>query len=115
MRILITAGRFYADINIVKRMLDLYHEANRISVVIHGGHQSLGPTIENWARDADANIVRYPPNWSLHGKYAEAKRNLFMLEDSQPDAMLVFPGGEDTADFVDMARKRGIKVIETDM
>ncbi|MDN5681906.1 MAG: hypothetical protein L0G81_14905, partial [Ewingella sp.] len=35
----------------VTRVLDLYHQSVAISVVIHGGHQSLGGVIEGWARE----------------------------------------------------------------
>ncbi|TNV17339.1 DUF2493 domain-containing protein [Buttiauxella sp. B2] len=114
MRVLICAGRFYADSNNVTRILELCEQKQPIDVVIHGGHQSLGGIIEGWARDADAHVVRYPANWAMHGKYAEVRRNLFMLEDSRPDVILAFPGGEDTADCISLAHKAGIKVIEID-
>lgn len=71
--------------------------------------------IERWAREADVHVVRYPANWALHGKYAEIRRNLFMIEDSQPDVILAFAGGEDTADCIKFARRVGIKVMEMDV
>ena len=58
MRVLICAGRFYADINRVQRALDAFSQSHPISVLIHGGHQSLGAMIERWARTADVHIVR---------------------------------------------------------
>ncbi|GBU13622.1 hypothetical protein AwEntero_22230 [Enterobacterales bacterium] len=115
MRVLICAGRFYADTKNMTRILELYSQSHRIQVVIHGGHQSSGGIIESWARDADIHVVRYPANWAMHGKYAELRRNLFMLEDSKPDAILAFPGGEDTADCIRQAKKAGITVVEVDL
>ena len=115
MRVLICAGRFYADIHSVTRVLDLYHQSTAISVVIHGGHQSLGGVIEGWARENSAHVVRYPANWSLYGKYAEIRRNLFMFEDSQPELLLAFPGGEDTAECIKLARNAGVNVIEVEI
>ena len=112
MRVLICSGRFYADIHTLPRVLDLYARAQTIDVLIHGGHQALGSVIETWAREADVHVIRYPANWMLHGKYAETRRNLFMLEDSRPDVLLAFPGGEDTAECIKMAQKIGIRVIE---
>ncbi|KQN63869.1 MULTISPECIES: DUF2493 domain-containing protein [Rahnella] len=114
MRVLICAGRFYADIHTVERVLELYAHSQHIRVLIHGGHQSLGAMIERWARDADVHVVRYPANWALHGKYAEIRRNLFMIEDSRPDIILAFSGGEDTAECIKLARQAGIKVMEMD-
>ena len=97
MRVLICSGRFYADTHTITHVLDLYARTQTINVLIHGGHQALGGAIENWA---------------LHGKYAETRRNLFMLEDSRPDVLLAFPGGEDTAECIKMAKNRGIRVID---
>lgn len=114
MRVLICAGRFYADTKNMARILDLYSQSHPIKVVIHSGHQSSGGVIESWAREADVHVVRYPANWAMHGKYAEIRRNLFMLEDSKPDVILAFPGGEDTADCIRQARKAGIAVVEVD-
>lgn len=119
MRVLICAGRFYADIRTVERVLELFSQQHSqsqpVRVLIHGGHQTLGAMIERWAREADVHVVRYPANWALHGKYAEIRRNLFMIEDSQPDVILAFAGGEDTADCIKLARRVGIKVMEMDV
>lgn len=112
MRVLICSGRFYADTHTVTRVLELYASAQAINVLIHGGHQALGGIIETWARGTDIHVIRYPANWALHGKYAEVRRNLFMLQDSRPDVLLAFPGGEDTAECIRMAQKAGIRVIE---
>ncbi|MFU2318866.1 SLOG family protein [Rahnella sp. PCH160] len=114
MRVLICSGRFYAGISTLTRVLDLYSQSENIRVLIHGGHPSSGGAIEHWARDANVHIVRYPANWAAHGKYAEIRRNIFMLEDSRPDIILAFSGGEDTADCIGLAKSKGIKVIEID-
>lgn len=111
-RVLICSGRFYADTHTLTHVLDLYARTQIIDVLIHGGHQTLGSAIETWARGIDVHVIRYPANWMLHGKYAETKRNLFMLEDSRPDVLLAFSGGEDTAECIRMAQRAGIPVIE---
>lgn len=112
MRILICSGRFYADTKTVTQVLDVYASRQNIDVLIHGGHQILGGIIESWAREIDVHLIRYPANWARYGKYAELRRNLFMIEDSRPDLVLVFPGGEDTAECIKMAQRAQIKVVE---
>jgi len=115
MRVLICAGRFYADTNTLTRVLDLYHQSHPIKVLIHGGHQLLGASIEGWARDADVHVVRYPANWAMHGRHAEIRRNLFMLDDCRPDIILALTGGDDTAECIKMAKRVGVKVIEVNL
>jgi hypothetical protein len=115
MRVLICAGRHYSDIGMSRQVLDAYNNVQRITVLVHGGNQFLGSEIEDWAREAGADIVRYPPNWQLHGKQAERRRNQFMLLDSKPDVVIALPGGEDTDELVEHARTAGIRVLTVDL
>ncbi|PYC27680.1 DUF2493 domain-containing protein [Pseudomonas mosselii] len=111
MRVLICAGRNYADSQRCCQALDALQRQQPIRVLIHGGSQHLGGEIEGWAREQGADIVRYPPNWQLHGKLAERLRNVFMLRDSRPDLVLALPGGDDTEELLARARGSGIPVI----
>ncbi len=99
MRLLISGGRHFDDTAIIRKELDHIQNAFPISVLIHGGLPALGVEAENWAREHNIHVIRYPANWSLLGKHAEARRNAFMLEDSRPDIILMFPGGRQTAFF----------------
>ncbi|MDR2308920.1 MAG: DUF2493 domain-containing protein [Paucimonas sp.] len=111
MRVLICAGRNYADSRRCRLALDELQRQRPVRVVIHGGSQFLGGDIEGWAREHGADIVRYPPNWQLHGKLAERLRNVFMLRDSRPDTVLALPGGDDTEELLARARGADIPVI----
>ncbi|BCJ04235.1 hypothetical protein PRtIB026_A07220 [Pseudomonas sp. RtIB026] len=111
MRVLICAGRNYADSQRCRQALDALQRQQPIRVLIHGGSQHLGGEIEGWAREQGADIVRYPPNWQLHGKLAERLRNVFMLRDSRPDLVLALPGGDDTEELLARARGSGIPVL----
>lgn len=114
MRVLICAGRYYADSRLCRRVLEAFQRLHEVRVVIHGGSQFLGAHIEDWARETGAHIVRYPPNWQLHGKHAERLRSSFMLADSRPDIVLALPGGEDTEELLAQARVRGIQTLSVD-
>jgi len=111
MRVLVCAGRYFADAYIIRKVLDNFHKQQPVQVLIHGGNQFLGSAFEDWARDVDAHVVRYPANWHLHGKLAERRRNQFMLQDSRPDVLIAFPGGEETTQLVIMANQAGIEVL----
>ncbi|MGH8332794.1 MAG: SLOG family protein [Pseudomonas sp.] len=100
MRVLICAGRHYADSRQCRRVLDAFQRLHPVQVLIHGGNQYLG-----------ADIVRYPPNWQRHGKLAERLRNHFMLHDSRPDVVIALPGGEDTEELVAQARGKGLQTL----
>lgn len=111
MRVLICAGRHYADTRLCRQALEAFQREHEVRVLIHGGNQFLGGEIEDWAREMGADIVRYPPNWQLHGKLAERLRNTFMLKDSRPDILIALPGGDDTEELVNQARQAGIPIL----
>ncbi|MBC2659011.1 DUF2493 domain-containing protein [Pseudomonas sp. MSSRFD41] len=111
MRVLICAGRHYTDSRRCRQVLEAFQRLHPVRVVIHGGSQFLGAQIEDWAREIGADLVRYPPNWQLHGKHAERLRNRFMLADSRPDIVLALPGGDDTEELLAQARTRGIQTL----
>ncbi|MGY2373019.1 SLOG family protein [Pseudomonas sp. SDO524_S393] len=114
MRVLICAGRHYADTQKSRQVLDAYHRLRPVQVLIHGGNQFLGSAIEDWARELGIDVVRYPPNWQRHGKQAERQRNHFMLADSRPDVIIALPGGDDTSELVGQARTNGISVLSVE-
>ncbi|MCC5973467.1 MAG: DUF2493 domain-containing protein [Rubellimicrobium sp.] len=112
MRLLIAGGRHLDDAALVTRALDCIHAKTPVSVLIHGGHAFLGVAIEDWGRDRQLHILRYPANWRVLGRRAEAVRNAFMLADSRPDMVLALPGGRDTQSLVLAAAAEGLPVID---
>ncbi|MBN9138730.1 MAG: DUF2493 domain-containing protein [Phyllobacterium sp.] len=111
MRLLISGGRHFDVAEAILDELNRIHAACPVTVLIHGGLPALGSVAEDWARQNDVHIIRYPANWSLLGKQADTKRNRFMLEDSCPDALLAFPGGRHLQELVQQDHARHIPVI----
>ena len=111
MRVLICGGRYHENTDAVHQELIRFHWRSPIEVIIHGGVSGAGATAESWARRNCVDVVRYPPNWEGLGKRAERLRNDFMLADSRPDVVIVFPGGRDTADPAAKATAAGIQVL----
>ncbi|WP_017904670.1 DUF2493 domain-containing protein [Pseudomonas asplenii] len=114
MRVLICAGRYYMNAALCRQVLEACHAQHPLTVLVHGGNQHLGSTLEDWARETGVHIVRYPSNWQHYGKQAERRRNRFMLQDSGPDRVIAFPGGSDTEELVAQARASGIETLSID-
>jgi hypothetical protein len=51
-----------------------------------------------------------PADWNKHGRSAGFRRNLEMAE-MQPDVVLACPGGRGTANMVEIARSKGLRVV----
>jgi hypothetical protein len=110
MRIIVCGGSHSEYSSAVAFELNQLHKRRPVRVLIHGGSQGVCVAAEEWARLNGVSIVRYPPNWVLFGKKAEAVRNAFMLEDSRPDLVMTFPGGRCTADLMRRALGLGLAV-----
>lgn len=112
MRLLVASGRHLDDVALIRKALGLIHRQTPLGVLIHGGHAFSGVALEDWARERDIHILRYPANWRLHGKRAEGIRNAFMLQDSRPDLVLALPGGADTCLLARCAAAQGLRVLD---
>lgn len=111
MRLLICGGRHFDDATLVEGELSKLHSKTPISVMIHGGLPGIGFPAEAWARRNNVHVIRYPANFSL-GKNGDFTRDLFMLDDSRAEAILMFPGGRRTSEALLAARSKDILVIE---
>lgn len=117
LRLIVCGGRDYADRVRLFSVLDAIHRRNKIAVIIHGACAGADGLASDWA---DANWVPedpypvLPEEWRQFGKAAGPMRNRRMLEESQPDGVVAFPGGNGTADMVRQAEAAGIKVMRVD-
>lgn len=110
MRLLVCGGRHFDDAALVEGGLTAFHTASPISVVIHGGLPGIGMPLESWARRNAIHVIRYPANFTL-GKRGDSTRDEFMLADSRPDMLLVFPGGRRTAELLHEANRTQVPVM----
>ena len=112
MKILVCGGRRYDDNLHVFRVLNMIHEDNPITCVVHGaatGADSLG---QAWAIHEGIEEKPYPADWDKWGFAAGPIRNSFMLKDN-PDIELVvvFPGHKGTNDMRTKAERADIQTI----
>ena len=53
-----------------------------------------------------------PADWKQYGRGAGPIRNREMLQYSEPDIVVAFPGGAGTADMIRAARTAGYPVVQ---
>lgn len=72
-------------------------------------------TSENTPQDAlrsdHMRNVKIGADWLRDGKKAGILRNIRMHDETRPDVVLAFPGGNGTKHMIDYARKNGTEVI----
>lgn len=108
--ILVTGGRDFHDRDLLEQVLDVLEPY----CVIHGGAPGADTLANEWAGKNGAAVEEYPAEWEVHGKVAGPIRNQVMLDKSQPDLVVAFPGGNGTEDMVRRARRAGYVVLRVE-
>ena len=105
-RLVACGGREYTDRDFIHRTLARLHLRRRISLLIHSEAAGAAKIAGEWARGMaihTAEVAALP----CHRTAAAAQRNRAMLL-LNPDGVLAFPGGEETANMIRLADKAGI-------
>lgn len=108
--VLVCGGRDYDNRDMLFSVLNLAHAMNPIKLLIHGGASGADDLAGQWARHVGVNWKGFTAYWKTEGKAAGPKRNQRMLDEGKPDIVIVFPGGDGTADMVRRAEKAEVPV-----
>ncbi len=111
MMVLVTGGRGYADKEFLFEVLDNLQRRYGFDMVLHGAARGADSLAGKWARERGVQEVVCPANWDKHKLRAGYIRNSKMA-DLIPDVVLHFPGGTGTNMMVEIARERGIEVLD---
>lgn len=114
--------------------LSRMHEKTPIALLIAGEEGGAGSIGLNWASANNVEAtpwrrLKFPKSTLLSSLTSIGKkqrssdyametfeaRNARMLEGSQPDLVLAFGGGDATKLMVDLAKAKGVKVVEIDI
>lgn len=106
MKVLVTGGRNYSDKRAIHEALSKVNP----TMLIHGGASGADVLCGSWAASQGIPVVVVPANWQRYGKRAGHLRNGWML-DLDPDILVAFPGGRGTANMVEQATRRGVKIV----
>ncbi len=114
--VIVTGGRNYNDVERVYQMLDRIHDIRPIEIVVTGACPFGGADLlaENWAKSREVNYLGIPAKFKTgDGKSEGPKRNRWILNNTNPNIVLAFPGGRGTASMVREAEKREIWTVDS--
>lgn len=117
LRIIVTGGRRYPDVEMVFRALDHLHATRGISALAHGATptgKGADWHADAWAKARGVPVIPYRAVPEVDGPWPAAgpRRNQRMLDDFQPDGGVAFPGDRGTRDMTTRMRLAGLKVWE---
>ena len=79
--------------------------------VVHGGAKGADSLATDWAVINWCYLTIHKADWENLGKAAGPVRNKKMLEQSEPDIVVAFPGGKGTANMIKLAKEAGVEVM----
>jgi hypothetical protein len=107
---LIVSGGQPADRAAVFTTLDGVHARSGIRFLIQANSAGAAYFASEWANERGIPCGEYPLNWDEHGKNAQQIRNQEMIDKSNPDGVIAWPGGPGPTDLVRRAKKAGLTV-----
>lgn len=81
-----------------------------ITEVVSGCARGADAGGEAWAKQRGVPVKYFPADWDKYGRSAGPRRNQQMAEYAE--ALIAFPGGRGTANMVNQATERGLKVLD---
>lgn len=107
MRIAVTGGVAYADREHLFAVLDALH----VTELAHGMAPGADTLAGEWAKLRSVPVTEYGAKWGTLQAWAGPIRNGFMLNDFEPDLLVVFSGDRGTANCFGQAKDRGIRTL----
>jgi len=89
----------------------LFEQDISVTEVVSGTARGIDLSGEEWAKEQNIPITRFPAKWELFGKSAGYKRNTEMAEYA--DALLAIYDGtsKGTKHMINLAEKKGLKIV----
>lgn len=110
-RILICGGRNFDNYTLLSKVMRKIRNKHPTVELVHGAAKGADTLAQKYADEHDIITKIYPADWEKYGKKAGPIRNAAMLFDSQPDAVIAFPGGNGTAHMIKTAQDAGFTVM----
>ena len=116
-KILITGGRTYQDIDSIRTVLTYFKEGADITI-IHGAARGADSLAGLVAKELNMEVKAEPADWARYGRGAGVIRNQEML-DMNPDIVIYFHKAFDeskgTKDMVNRAKKKKTSILNGDL
>lgn len=113
-RAIICGGRKFKDYDYLCKVLDHLSDLYDITVVIEGEAKGVDTLARRWAEERELKVIPFEADWDTYGRKAGPIRNRRMLQESDPNLVIAFPGGKGTANMVKQALAFRVKVIQVE-
>lgn len=112
MKVLVCGGRDYDNKELVNDVLLQVYRDMCFTTIVQGGARGADRLAKDWAILNGIPVEEYKPDWATFGKAAGIVRNQEMLDESEAQVVVAFPGGNGTFDMMRRAQQKpGVELI----
>ncbi len=115
MRLLISGGRSYDDVDEVNRVLSYARKLSakraQTLLVIQGGADGADKLAREWCKAHGMPCITMEAPWTFFEKKAGPIRNSWLIEFALPTHFHAFPGNKGTRDMTRKAKRAGLKTL----
>ncbi len=108
-RLLVTGGRKFDDKELLFKFLDRLNRERSITLVIHGAAHGADSLAEEWGKARGVETLPCLPDVERYKRDVWLEQSKQMLAH-KPDLVVAFPGGNGTANMIELAQKAGVEV-----
>lgn len=112
MRVLVCGGRDFKDEELLYTYLEYMLRDSGPLTVISGMARGADMLAVVWAEQKGLEILKYPADWTTHGRSAGPIRNQKMLDEGRPHIVVACPGGKGTEHMIRISKKAGVPVVQ---
>ena len=109
--VIVSGGRHYQDYTKVE---DTLNKIDDLYLVIQGGASGADQLARRYCKENGVQCVTFHANWEYHERAAGPLRNEAMIYTFQRSRLILFPGGDGTADAKRWAEKLSMDILEVD-
>lgn len=111
----VSGGREFFDYSLTSFVLNRVAARLPVTTLIHGNAHGADTLGKQWAERNGLEVRSLPARWKRDGNWAGPKRNTELLErliDADVSVLVVFPGGDGTADMHWKSIEAGVNIID---
>lgn len=111
MKIIVAGSREFNDYDLLKKSIQENFQRYEVEEIVSGTARGADTLGEQFAKEYNISVKKFPANWDLYGKSAGYRRNVEMADYA--DALIAFWDGKSkgTGHMINIAKDKNLRVI----
>jgi len=111
MKLIVAGSREFNDYDLLKKSIQENFQRCEVEEIVSGTARGADTLGEQFAKEYNIQVKKFPANWDLYGKSAGYRRNVEMADYA--DALIAFWNGKSkgTGHMINIAKDKNLRVI----